>query len=334
MEKHLLVDPKSKNEISVRIEQVDAHTAQQYLSRLPDHQRKLKPRLVKRYSEMMLAGQWQTLAAPVIFSDSTDGKKLIDGQHRLNAVIEAVKHQPNIKIPMLIIIGAPASTIYAIDDGVNRTLADAMEIHQHETLHINRQDYSHSIKQLLLLAYGAQAGASFRAMGHKRGGNNVALLAMSERIPQLSKKSKMFTDLFKWTNIKKLLGTSYSLPLFYFFEQVSHDVTYEIFKSLEYGTSIDSKGEYSPILAYIKWLEYKREHGIRYDLQTQIWGFIWCFEQAISGKKVKALRTDKEAVANFRFGENHIGADKIKDIAKSIIGKDGHKELKIAVTKS
>jgi hypothetical protein len=73
--------------VSTKTEKITPKKAQQYLD-LMQTNRKLRQRLVDRYAAEMAAGQWKAGASTIKFNK--DGE-LIDGQHRLSAIIQSGK---------------------------------------------------------------------------------------------------------------------------------------------------------------------------------------------------------------------------------------------------
>lgn len=83
-----------------------------------DRQRKINTAAVTRYAEAMKSNNWElTHSNPIAFQDG----KLIDGQHRLSAVIEA-----DVSLWMVVAEYSPDATIRGVDRAVPRTLADVL----------------------------------------------------------------------------------------------------------------------------------------------------------------------------------------------------------------
>lgn len=82
--------------------------------------RRLRKHRVLQYAEQMKRGQWQTTGEAIKFAH--DGT-LIDGQHRLHAIIES-----NIPIDMLIVQDLDFSTFKVIDSGMTRRPADSLHV--------------------------------------------------------------------------------------------------------------------------------------------------------------------------------------------------------------
>jgi hypothetical protein len=84
------------------------------------HNRTLRKRAVADYARDMKAGQWRPNGEAIKFA--ADGT-LLDGQHRLLAVIEA-----DVAIPLMVVTGLANETQETMDAGRKRTAADAFSL--------------------------------------------------------------------------------------------------------------------------------------------------------------------------------------------------------------
>ena len=82
--------------------------------------RPLRSGRVERYAKDMKEGRWEQNGETI---KMTDGGDLLDGQHRLFAVIEA-----EVSVPMLIIEGLDAKVMPTIDTGASRSYGDVLSI--------------------------------------------------------------------------------------------------------------------------------------------------------------------------------------------------------------
>lgn len=76
---------------------------------------------VRNYAKQMTAGKWALNGEPIIVAK--DGT-LVDGQHRLNAVVDS-----GATVPIVLITGVDKSAFKTIDIGKKRTGADALATH-------------------------------------------------------------------------------------------------------------------------------------------------------------------------------------------------------------
>jgi hypothetical protein len=84
------------------------------------HNRALRKRAISDYARDMAAGQWRLNGEAIKFA--TDGT-LLDGQHRLHAVVEAA-----VAIPFMVVTGLAGETQETMDAGRKRTAADAFSL--------------------------------------------------------------------------------------------------------------------------------------------------------------------------------------------------------------
>lgn len=118
----VLKDPRLPG-IELSLEMITPELAELYLSKLPPasadiKQRALSPKTVSRYSGDMGSDQWPFTGDPIRFNLYGE---LIDGQHRLRAVIES-----GITQPMVVIRGLEPETFAVFDTGRARGFRDVL----------------------------------------------------------------------------------------------------------------------------------------------------------------------------------------------------------------
>lgn len=97
--------------------------AQAMLANNPTN-RPLTQGLVKRYAEEMKQGRWFNNGQGLIFSPEGE---LLNGQHRLRALIEA-----NVTLPMFVVRGVPRERFETMDTGRARSLGDILGAQNYE----------------------------------------------------------------------------------------------------------------------------------------------------------------------------------------------------------
>ena len=105
-------------EMKSNVMMVDPALAASWLAKNTQHNRPRRPVVVAGYAEQMKAGQWHLTHQGVAF-DVNDA--LIDGQHRLAAIVQA-----NVIVPMMVTVNAPSVSFEMLDCGVKRTVADRL----------------------------------------------------------------------------------------------------------------------------------------------------------------------------------------------------------------
>lgn len=102
--------------VNTRLQSITPTAAAEYLKQQPEHQRPLNERRVEAFVKEMLAGNWMATHQGIAFDEQGH---LIDGQHRLHAVVRA-----NVTVRMQVSYDVPAASFAKIDAGAVRTNAD------------------------------------------------------------------------------------------------------------------------------------------------------------------------------------------------------------------
>lgn len=108
-----------KQQIEVGVEKVAPELAEEWLGKNV-HNRNIRERLVAAYARDMAAGAWRLSGEAVKFSRTG---ALLDGQHRLHAVVRAA-----VPVEMLIVRGLDPLTQQVMDSGATRTADDALRL--------------------------------------------------------------------------------------------------------------------------------------------------------------------------------------------------------------
>lgn len=108
---------------SVTWEKVTPERAQRWLAQNIANNRPLMQKRVKTYAHDMRAGRWQAIPAPIIFDK--DGR-LIDGQHRLAAMVES-----RATLTLLVARGSDIDAQRVIDTGSNRAVGQIVHMAGH-----------------------------------------------------------------------------------------------------------------------------------------------------------------------------------------------------------
>ena len=112
---------KYKNCICIRFVQISPRIASEMLKLNIENNRALSEADVKNYSAQMKNEQWWWQAmTPIRFSDEG---RLLDGQHRLNAILDSGKTEPT-----LVVYNVPTAAVRGIDTGKKRTPAQQVTL--------------------------------------------------------------------------------------------------------------------------------------------------------------------------------------------------------------
>lgn len=105
-----------------KVMKITPEMAKAMLENNMENNRRLNHETVKRYARLMRCGGWGLTHQGIAFDDKGI---LVDGQHRLNAIVEA-----NVPIEMMVTYGVEhkAGEVFAIDLGQKRTFHNLMQI--------------------------------------------------------------------------------------------------------------------------------------------------------------------------------------------------------------
>lgn len=113
--------PNAEEKIEARIEEITPSRAAEDLARVANpNNRGIRRSRIGAYVADMLAGRWRVNNQGIGYS--ADGM-LIDGHHRLTAVVES-----GVAVKMLVVRGLEAPSVYTIDKGATRTTADNLSM--------------------------------------------------------------------------------------------------------------------------------------------------------------------------------------------------------------
>ena len=105
-------------EMQSKVVMVDPALAASWLAKNAQDNRPMRKTTVANYADQMQAGQWKLTHQGVAF-DMND--VLIDGQHRLAAIVKA-----NVIVPMMVTVNVPALSFESLDCGIKRTVGDRL----------------------------------------------------------------------------------------------------------------------------------------------------------------------------------------------------------------
>ncbi len=88
--------------------------------------RGIRPRIVARYARDMLAGKWAETNQGIALVGEEGSERLVDGQHRLHALLLAAETNPDITIRMGITKGMDENAAFHIDQGLARLGYDVL----------------------------------------------------------------------------------------------------------------------------------------------------------------------------------------------------------------
>lgn len=106
--------------VAYEVQDITPTLAMKWLNTVNTHNRNMRTGRVADYARDMRLGQWRENGDAIRFAD--DGT-LLDGQHRLAAVVES-----GCTVPMLVVTGLDVAAQDTVDDGIRRTLPDVLKL--------------------------------------------------------------------------------------------------------------------------------------------------------------------------------------------------------------
>jgi hypothetical protein len=137
----------SSNQPTLAYQEIDPEQALALLDKNA-HNRNWRPRVTEQYARDMLAGNWLPTGEPIIIA--LDGT-LLNGQHRLRAVVEA-----NMTIVFPVIRNAGPEYQRVADAGFKRSFADVLHLEFNET---NTRLLAGAVRQVALYRAAGCLGA-------------------------------------------------------------------------------------------------------------------------------------------------------------------------------
>jgi hypothetical protein len=137
------------------------------------HNRKTRQRVVLAYAADMAAGDWAWNGEGIKFD--VNGV-LLDGQHRLLAIIES-----GVTVRMPVFRGLPPETQETMDGGVTRKFSDVLTLRGERDAHV----LAAITRKIALWENGLRLGGGSRLSGGSFAPTNAQLLQVIEKYPDL-----------------------------------------------------------------------------------------------------------------------------------------------------
>jgi hypothetical protein len=175
------------------------------------HNRSLRPEYVRKLAAAMERGEWTVNGEPIQIAD--DGT-LLNGQHRLNAVVES-----GIAVPLLVIRGLPLAAQTTMDAGLRRNLSDVLALHgESETANLGA---------MLAMLYRYRNGHRLNNSGHTAPTSTEAL-ALLEAEPEIKDGLPLARRVVRDTGLR----TSVTAVLIYLFDEADPNRGEQFFEAL------------------------------------------------------------------------------------------------------
>lgn len=166
-------------------------------------------------------GQWQVNGQAIIIADN---EQVLDGQHRLLAIIEA-----GVPIKSMVVYGVPEAAFATIDTGAVRTASDALCLHFQEYPHYVVKAAAGAVYWLKMMERGAL---------HRGGGK----LSNSDVIHYAKEHLSIFeraTTLLHYPKENRPLSIALGTALFEFLARKKEEAAEEFFEKVYTGENLE-----------------------------------------------------------------------------------------------
>jgi hypothetical protein len=252
---------------------VTPELAGQFLSHNTQN-RHIRPTRVAQYARDMAEGRWTFNGDPIRFSDVGG---LLDGQHRLAAIIESDTTQP-----FVVIKGLLAASQETMDQALGRTPADALTMRGYT----NASDLAAAARRVLV--YDRTNAKRVRESGAGLP-TRMEVLEFIERTPELKEViRRQCQGDRRLPNLKKSLSSA----LFYIFSRQSWEKAELFVEQLYSGANLSPN---SPILALRNRLTQGPAQGTRWDDQTVAIWFVRAWNAWREGRPLAKVQATSDA---------------------------------------
>ena len=278
------LDSQTDLKITLGMVSITPTLAAEMLKTSTEHQRAVDRNTVNKYARIMSRGLWVGANGDSIriSSDNT----LIDGQHRLAAVIVA-----DTDIEMLVMSGIHEDNIKTIDDGKPRTFSDMLRIDGHASKGAYRVSaFIKYIKRLHMVISDDISGQS--SWGKKV--SNLELLDMVKKNDCLMESSDQYATLFNISAISRVVGGTCPMLFWYIFGGDINGAAYSVLKTIERGIpenrELDNKSPSHVI--YTEIMRMKSRH-VSFKNLDYLKLLVWAFSNERNNVGVSSCATSK-----------------------------------------
>lgn len=258
-----------------------------------DKNRALNKSRVAGYAKIMKAGQWQLNGESIKFSEDGD---LIDGQHRLHAVVRAA-----MPIQAIVIRNLPADSFETIDTGRRRSVSDVLGVKgEHNANFLG--------SALSLIRYYEDGTLRSDTRRYHGDSGNIEMLEAYKRHPRLQFAVEEIATAYNARRFR-FASPSALIVAYYLMSSEDRDRALKFMHALISGEDL-KQGD--PILALRNRLINLRSSGVkekRGDTLAAI-GKAWRYKQADTPLMVLSLKEHENAYTFFPREEDKLEESK------------------------
>jgi hypothetical protein len=225
--------------IKLSVEKVTPDTALMWLAKMPKN-RNIRAGDVARYARDMATGKWGMAGDTVKFDKKGN---LIDGQHRLQAIIRA-----DTTIELVVVRGLETEVIDVLDTGIKRTIGDALSLAGYS----NSTNLSAAARLMMLIEVNKARGTTSQKGGVDLQGNKaVSVLFSNTEVLAFVEENPGLVEAVTWsaTNYRKVanLQPSVMAVAYYTTSMIDEKATDEFWDAI-LNNSTDGAGDPRAVL--------------------------------------------------------------------------------------
>jgi hypothetical protein len=299
-----IVDEETSTKLGAFIMHVTPAMATKLIESNHIDQRTLRKHRVESYLMTMNAGLWSPNNGENLkFSNKGN---MLDGQHRIVAASKSDKKH----ISFLCITNVDESNMRCIDNGLSRNLADILKITGHTKYKLNNYSIAAFINHFHSQKMMNENSIGISSVRGRYKLTSSQAIDLYDKLPNIQSKISQFSELFA-NRITKRMPQSIAILMFYLFEPINREITFNILKTLETGVPlIEKEGVTSPAWAICDWITNRKMSGIRFETHDYINAFIWAFDKLMSGESDRSYKSSTK----YNLGFKHAGCDQISDL--------------------
>jgi hypothetical protein len=186
--------------------------------------RRLRPPIIQEYTRQMLAGLWKEETGEAIKVDYNGN--IIDGQHRLHAIIKSSS-----TLSFLLITDLDPEIFSVLDTGLNRTASDTVQ----NAGHLNANNIAAAVRKYFLIKaerYANRTGAKYSGIS-----NREILAAYNKNEKFWIAANSMCEKWYRDSN--RILTLSEITALYAAFYDINQDDAFSFMDSLSTGVNLE-----------------------------------------------------------------------------------------------
>lgn len=266
--------------MEVRPVKVTPRIAKDWLAKNLDNNRPTRERVIDKYAADMTEGLWKETGETIKFN--VEGK-LIDGQHRLHAIIKSKQ-----TMTLWVAYGLPIESFTAIDTGSSRRFADL--------LHFEGTPYGIRVGGIVKWVDNYENGNPMNYGGTRTASSTQLWERFRKDETHFIEAAKHASDLKRVVDATLAGGMAY-----YLFNKIDEQTTHAFFESLKTGANLNGK---SPILVLRNRLISQSKTGERLNTGERLSLYIRAWNNYIRDTPVSVLYqigTDRKKLGNNNF---------------------------------